>query len=79
MITVKGKEHRTIEDAASDFGFSTKAVHGWIKKGIISKPPQVEYGARLVSVFPESYMRDARKELETYRQGRQRGESRKPT
>src|SRR2546423_1663058 len=44
MITIKGKEHRTIQDAAEEFGVSTKAVHSWIKKGIISKPPQVEYG-----------------------------------
>jgi len=68
MITIKGKEHHTIEDAAAEFGVSTKTVHSWIKKSIISKPPQMEYGVRLVSVFPEPYMREARKQVEAHRQ-----------
>jgi len=68
MTTIKGKEHRTVQDVAEEFGVSTKAVHSWIKKGIISKPPQVEHGVRRVAVFPESYMREARKQVEAHRQ-----------
>jgi hypothetical protein len=74
MITIKGKEHRTIENAAEEFGVSTKTVHSWIKNGIISKPPQMDYGLRKVYIFTEAFMRDARKQVEAHRQ-RQRGES----
>jgi hypothetical protein len=79
MITIKGKEHRTIENAAEEFGVSTKTVHSWIKNGIINQPPQMDYGLRKVQIFPESYMRDARKQVEAYRQGQRIEPTRKST
>ena len=79
MITIKGKEHRTIENAAEEFGVSTKTVHSWIKQGIISQPPQMDYGLRKVYIFPESYMRDARKQVEAHRQGQRTEATRKST
>ena len=74
MITIRKNEHPTCVDAAREFGVSTKTMHSWIKKGIIGKPPQIEYGVRLVFIFPESYMREARKQVEAHRQ-QQRGAS----
>ena len=44
MITIGGKQHRTIADAARDWSVSTKTVRDWIERRVIPKPPKVRHG-----------------------------------
>lgn len=67
MIEVQGVRHNTVADAGKFFGVSTKAVNGWIRKGIISRPPTLEYGAGTIQVFPPDYLKRAKQELVAYR------------
>ena len=66
-LKIKGESINTVADAAAFFGVSTKTVNGWIKMGIISPSPTVEYGAGFVQIFPQDYLDKAKKELEAYR------------
>jgi predicted site-specific integrase-resolvase len=58
-ITVNGKKHRTIHDAARRFKVAPKTVYGWIENGIIPKPPTVQQGLKSIRIFPDDYMKDA--------------------
>lgn len=70
MITINGRDHPTIEDAAEYLGVSEKTVRTYIKKRIIDKPPKIEYGVRLVMTFPQAYLRKAKADLKRYRDAR---------
>ncbi len=67
MITIRGKVFNTIVDAAKEFRVSAKTVGSWIEKGIISKPPEVEYGVRFIQHFPADYIAKAKEEIRRQR------------
>ena len=71
MIRIDGRDFPTIAEAASIFKVSEKTVRGWIDKGIISEPPQIDHGARTLAYFPPDYMEKAKAELEEYRRRKQ--------
>lgn len=70
MIAAGDKEHPTVADAAKQLGVSTKTINGYIKKGIIPAPPQIEHGLRMVNIYPPEYIKDAKKTLDEYRQSK---------
>ena len=72
MLEINGKKYSTVSDAARGFRVSAKAVREWIKKGIISSPPQIDHGARTIDYFPPDYMEKAKAELERYREERKK-------
>ena len=51
MIIVKGEAYFTIIDAAKTLGVSTKAVRGYIEKGIIPAPPSFGTGSARSNTF----------------------------
>ena len=66
MITINGKNHPTITDAAKEFGVAAKTVRDWIEKGVIPAPPVVQFGIRSVQVFPADYMKIAQRKRAEY-------------
>ena len=73
MIRIDGRDVPTIAEAAAIFKVSEKTVRGWINKGIISQPPQIDHGARTLAYFPPDYMKRADAELAEYRRRKQQG------
>jgi len=67
MIIVEGKTYYTTADAAKVLGVSAKTIRSYIEKGIIPEPPEIQSGLRTFKHFPQDYMREAKKILETYR------------
>ena len=67
MIKVNGKNYKTIGDAAKAFHVSAKTFHEWIQKKIVDRPPEVEYGVRIIMHFPPTYMKKAKSQVEKYR------------
>lgn len=65
MITVNGKNHPTITDAAREFGVAAKTVRDWIPR-VIPTPPVVQFGIRRVQVFPADYMKIAQRKRAEY-------------
>lgn len=63
LLTMNGECYLTLTDAANRLGVSTKAVTGYLARGILPPPPTVQWGARIVNVYPESYLTDARERL----------------
>jgi len=76
-----GKALPTIAEAARHFHVSRKTVREWIRKGVISAPAEVEFGSRLVQVFPPDYLAKAshavKKHREEKKARRRRGKVRK--
>lgn len=68
MIRISERDYPTVSDVKKDFSVSVKAIRDWIKKGIIPRPPQIAYGARLVDIFPPEYVEDAKNKLKEYRE-----------
>ncbi len=66
-MRINGKEVPTLAEAARIFGVTAKTVRQWIDSEIISKPPQIEHGARVIDYFPSEYMERAQRELKSYR------------
>jgi len=66
MIIIKGKTYNTTIDAAKVLGVSAKTVREYIKKGIISSPPEIKYGLRTIKHFPDDFLRRAQHELLNY-------------
>jgi predicted site-specific integrase-resolvase len=66
MIVIKNKTHYTIVNAAKEFGVAPKTVHDWIEKGVIPRPPVVQYGLRSIQVFPPEYMKTAKRRKRDY-------------
>lgn len=66
MIIINGKTYNTTIDAAKMLGVSAKTVRDYIKKGIISSPPEIKYGLRTIKHFPDEYLKKARIELLNY-------------
>jgi DNA-binding transcriptional MerR regulator len=66
MIIIKGKAYNTMVDIAHALGVSAKTVRGYIEKGIISAPPEVNYGLRVIKYFPEDYLEKARRDIKNY-------------
>jgi hypothetical protein len=67
MISIGDKPYRTIEDAAKEFKVSSKTVGEWIKRGIIDRPPEIEYGVRSVRFFTAEYLSKAKADVRRYR------------
>lgn len=67
MIRQNGKNYPTISDAAEELGVTPKTVREYIEKGIIPKPPELDYGIRTLLYFPPEYMRKAKGSLDKYR------------
>ena len=67
MMRINGKDYPTLSEAAVIFGVAPKTVREWIRKRIISHPPQLSHGARTVDYFPTEYMERAKEELRQYR------------
>ena len=67
MIIVRGKIHYTIADAAKRLGISAKTIRDYIHKGIITKPPEITYGVRILKHFPLEYLELAKLHVENYR------------
>ena len=67
MIIVKGKTHYTIVDAAEQLGVSAKTIRDYIHRGIISEPPEIKYGVRILKHFPIDYIDLAKVQLDNYR------------
>ena len=61
-----------MSDAASYFGVAVKTIRDWVNKGIISKPPQIEYGAGFLDIYPDEYIEKAKLELEKYRNNKKK-------
>lgn len=55
-ITVGGKTHRTMKEAAAIFEVRPKTVYAWIAEKAIPEPPRVVKGRKEVMVFPDAYM-----------------------
>ena len=70
MIAVGDKEYPTVTDAAKQLGVSTKTINGYIKKGIIPPPPQIEHGLRMVNIYPPEYIKEVKKTLNDHRQSK---------
>lgn len=70
MIIISGQTYSTIIDAAGELGVSAKTIREYIAKKIIPDPPVIQFGIRTVKHFPPDYMDSARKQLQTYRNGR---------
>lgn len=70
MIIVKGHRYFTIVDAARKLGVSAKTIRCYIEKGIISEPPTIEYGVRIVNHFPPEFINKAKEQLDNYRNSR---------
>jgi hypothetical protein len=70
MIIIGGQAYSTIIDAAGELGVSAKTIREYIAKKIISEPPIIQFGIRTVKHFPPVYMEAAKKQLQTYRTGR---------
>lgn len=62
-VTVNGKNHRTMKEAAPIFGVTEKTVYSWIAKGIIPEPPRVLQGLKRIMVFPDSYIETAKQKI----------------
>jgi hypothetical protein len=75
MIALDGKNYPTIEDAIKQFRVSAKTVYEWIENGIIDEPPTADQGLRTVKIFPKSYMRKAKKDVERYKEGLKKAKS----
>lgn len=72
MITVNGKNHKTVKDAAKELGdVTSKTVLAWIERGIIDEPPRIDYGLRKVRVFSDSFIKKAEKDLDDYRKSQE--------
>ena len=67
VIIIGKKTYYTTIDAAKVFGVSAKTLRSYIDRGIIPKPPEVQYGLRTLKHFPRGYMEKAMKLLENYR------------
>lgn len=67
MVRIGEIDYRTVSDATKDFGVSAKTIRDWISKGIISPPPQIEHGARIMDCFPLDYVEKAKAELKMHR------------
>ena len=72
MLAVGDKEHPTVTDAAKQLGVSAKTINGYIKKGIIPAPPQIEHGLRMVNIYPPKYLEEVKKTLNEYRQSKKK-------
>jgi len=66
MIIVDGRKYSTIVDAAVKLGVSAKTVRSYIVKGVVSAPPTVNYGVRMIRHFPPEYIARAKRMLEKY-------------
>ena len=66
MIIIKGKTYNTTIDAARVLGVSAKTVRDYIKRVIISVPPEIRYGLRTIKHFPDEYLKKAIGELKKY-------------
>ncbi len=73
MIIFNGQTYYTIIDAAGELGVSAKTIRQYIAKEIIPKPPEIQFGVRIVKHFPKKYMDRAKKRLIQYRTLKQRG------
>lgn len=62
-VTVNGTKHPTMKEAAPLFGVTAKQVYEWIKDGVIPPPPRVKKGRMAVMVFPDEYMKEARRRV----------------
>lgn len=67
MKLINGKSYRTISDAAGELGVSAKTLQEWINKEIISRPPEVEYGAGMLQIFPPEYVAEVKRQLDDLR------------
>lgn len=72
-VTREGKTYMTIAEAKEHFGVAEKTIYGWIKKGLIPEPAQLDHGARSVYVFDEPYFRRADAALRRHRESKRRG------
>jgi DNA-binding transcriptional MerR regulator len=66
MIIIDGRKYSTIVDAAMELGVSAKTVRSYIVKGVVSSPPTVNYGVRIIRHFPPEYIVRAKRMLENY-------------
>jgi predicted site-specific integrase-resolvase len=58
----------TIADAAARFGVTRKTIRQWIGTGIIEPPPEMDYGARSIQVFPPEYLDKAEEAVKKHRE-----------
>jgi len=65
-LIIKGKTYNTTIDAAKVLGVSAKTVRQYIKRGIISTPPEIKYGLRTIKHFPDDFLKRAQNELLNY-------------
>jgi len=72
LITKGGKAYPTIQDAALELGVSPKTVRNWIRNGIIAPPPQIEYGVRIMDVYPAVYIKRAKAAVVRHRKKREK-------
>lgn len=72
MLTIDGKSHLTIVDAARELGVSPKTVREWVQKEIISKPEEIEYGVRMVQIFTKEFLRKAKDEVRHHRENQKK-------
>jgi len=70
VITIDGKNYNTISEASKSLKVSPKTVRDYIKKGIIPKPPKMRQGLREIDIYPDDYIREAKKILKEYSQQR---------
>jgi hypothetical protein len=73
MITVNGKDHPTIADAAKRWSVTPKTVRDWIEKGVIPKPPTVKKGLRRIQVFPTDFIGRAEVAMDAWEKRRRGG------
>ena len=66
MINIKGKQYKTISDAAKFFDVSPKTVWQWIRNGVIPQPERKNQGLRQIAVFDDDYLENAKKIIENY-------------
>lgn len=75
MIIIRGQSYCTAIDAALELGVSTKTLRQYISRGIISPPPEMDYGVRVLKHFPPDYMQMVKKELTVYREKTERNKT----
>ncbi len=67
MIIIDGKSYLTIEDAGKNLGnVCGKTVREYIRKGIIDQPPKKKWGLREIQVFPNEYLKKAKKQIDDH-------------
>lgn len=68
MIIINGQSINTIADASKHLGVSAKTIRDYIKKEIIPKPLDIQYGIRTIQNFSNEYLEEAHKRLTIYRE-----------